>query len=112
MLVLSSYLKNRPGRSMLHPREEFHLCLTADQMSGFVLTLSMLCCTVQAATIQSTAQTNSVAPASNSIFARIVPDDCMAPSRAELAEVRSAAVVFHRQGNQKDELRALALLGT
>jgi CHAT domain-containing protein/tetratricopeptide (TPR) repeat protein len=47
-----------------------------------------------------------------SLFGRIIPDDCHAPSDSALAEVKSALATFQRKHDLQDEVRALILLGT
>ncbi len=48
----------------------------------------------------------------SSLFTRIVPNDCHAPSDSALAEVKSALARFQHIHDREDEVRALILLGT
>lgn len=48
----------------------------------------------------------------SSLFTRIIPDDCRAPSDSALAEVKSALTTFQRNHDLQDEVRALILLGS
>ena len=47
-----------------------------------------------------------------SLFSRIIPDDCHAPTDSALAEVKSALTAFRNKHDQQDEVRGLILLGT
>ncbi len=48
----------------------------------------------------------------SSLFTRVIPDDCHAPSDSAVAEVKSAVTTFQNKHDQQDEVRALILLGT
>jgi len=54
---------------------------------------------------------SSAVDSQDSLFTRIVPDDCHAASATDLAALKSALADFRKHGNRADELRALALLG-
>ena len=47
-----------------------------------------------------------------SVFSRIVPDDCHAPSESAMSDVNLALAAFERNHNLQNEVRALVLLGS
>jgi len=91
------------------------MCATGNMESsicaGIYAALSLL---VLGACSNTVAQGSSPASASgdpSSLFARIVPNDCHAPSNEDIAEVKSAVASFRMSVDRENEARALILLG-
>jgi len=89
--------------------------LTVEQVNLSSRSLQVcLCISLAAGWLFLSAISRAQQPAvdAESVFTRIIPDDCHAPTDSALAEVKSAVTTFQSKHNLEDEVRALVLLAT
>jgi CHAT domain-containing protein len=73
---------------------------------------SMLMALSCAGYAQSQEAAKPIADADDSIFTTVLPDDCQAPTDADLIKVKAVAESFRSKGERQNQLRALILLGS
>jgi CHAT domain-containing protein len=97
--------------STIQPLNLSHRSIKRSLRSSLAAGWLLLLMTSHAQPASQASSSGPIAPDLGSLFTRIAPDDCHAPSESALAEVKSAVTTFRGQRDQKDEVRALILLG-